>query len=69
MKHNDRSEIRCRCPFCDHGRGKLTASINTERGLFHCFRCGEGLNSISLYGKVFGMDTKSAHKELMDIAA
>jgi len=37
------AEVKCRCPFCGDGRRKLTASMNRDKGLFHCNRCGEGL--------------------------
>ena len=69
MKDPNRREIRCRCPFCGGGRGELTASINQDKGLFHCFRCGEGLNAISLYAKINGTDNPTAYKELMENAA
>ena len=68
MKDPNRIEIRCRCPFCDP-RGKLTASINRDKGLFFCHYCGEGLNAISLYAKVYGTDTATAYKELLENAA
>ena len=69
MKDPNRTEIKCRCPFCANGRGKLTASINQEKGLFHCFRCKEGLNAITLYAKINGIDSSDAYKELLDGAA
>jgi DNA primase len=69
MKDTGRVEIRCKCPFCDHGHGNPAASINKDKGLFYCYRCGEGFNAVSLYAKVYGMDTKTAYKELLDIAA
>jgi len=64
MKDVGRTEIKCRCPFCDGGRGKLVASINEKKGLFYCFRCREGLNAVTLYAKVHGTDTKTAYSEL-----
>jgi DNA primase len=69
IKDTGRAEARCRCPFCDNGRGKPTASINKDRGVFHCFRCGEGLNSVTLFAKINGMDTKVAYRELMEKVA
>jgi transposase-like protein len=68
MKDTGRAEIRCRCPFCASGQRKLTASLNTDKGLFHCHRCGEGLNAVTLYAKVYGTDTKDAYKELLEVA-
>jgi DNA primase len=69
MKESGCTEEKCRCPFCGNGRGKMTASINKEKGLFHCFRCGEGLNAITLYAKIVGTSTQAAYKELLDFAA
>ena len=69
MKDSDRAEIRCRCPFCDNGRGKLTASINRDKDLFYCFRCKEGLNSVSMYAKIEGIDTQVAYRELLGSVA
>lgn len=64
MKDPSCAEIKCRCPFCDNGRGKLTASINQDKGVFYCFRCNEGLNAITLYAKINGIDTSDAYKKL-----
>jgi len=69
MKDQNRREIRCRCPFCDNGRGKPSASINSDKGLFYCHRCGEGLNAVTLYAKIRGTDNPTAYKELLDSAA
>jgi len=69
MKNPDMPEIRCRCPFCDNGQGKLSASINKGKNLFYCFRCREGLNAVSLYAKVYGINTEGAYKELFENAA
>jgi len=69
MKDSIGAEAICRCPFCDSGRGKLTASINKDKGLFYCFRCKEGYNSVSLYAKIFGIDSQKAYRELLDNAA
>lgn len=69
MKDPTRREIRCRCPFCGNGRGELAASINSDKGLFYCFRCDEGYNAVTLYAKIYGIDTKEAYNELLKIAA
>jgi len=67
VKDSGRAEVRCRCPFCDKGHGKPTASINESKGLFHCFRCGEGMNAVALYAKIYDTCTQTAYKELMGI--
>jgi len=69
MKDPSCTEIRCRCPFCSNGRGKMTASINKDKGLFYCHRCGEGLNAITLYAKINGTNSSTAYKDLKDSAA
>jgi len=66
MKDPTQTEIKCRCPFCDNGHGKPTASINKDKGVFHCFRCKEGLNAITLYAKINGIDPSDAYRELSD---
>ena len=65
MKGTNGKEVRVCCPFCGGGRkSKPTASVNLSKNLFHCFRCNEGYNSLSLYAKLTGTDTKNAYKEL-----
>jgi len=68
MKELGRAETRCRCPFCVTERGKMTATLNEYKGLFHCFRCNEGLNAVTLYAKIYGTSTQDAYKELLDFA-
>lgn len=47
----------------------MTASINKDNDVFYCFQCKEGLNSVSLYAKITGTDTKMAYSELLDSVA
>ena len=65
IRDTGRTEVRCRCPFCAGSERKFTASINKDKGLFHCHRCGEGLNAVTLYAKVHGVDTQVAYDELI----
>ena len=69
MKDPNKSEVRCRCPFCDKGYCKLTATINKEKGVFYCHKCKEGLNAVTLYAKIQGITATAAYKELLDIVA
>lgn len=55
-------ELKALCPFC--GDTKYHLGINREKGMFHCFRCGERGNSISLYAKIFGVSNKDAYDSL-----
>jgi len=65
MKNTDRVEIPVSCPFC--GDTKKHASLNTVKNLFHCFKCGEGHNAVTLFAKIIGADTKTAYRELAEL--
>ena len=67
IKNTDKVEIHVTCPFC--GDNRKHASLNTNKNLFHCFKCGEGHNSITLYSKLVGVDTKVAYRELTELTA
>lgn len=57
---NSGSEVKVLCPFHDDHRP--TASINTERGLFHCFACNIGYNEAQFISKVNGISLRDALK-------
>lgn len=69
MKDTHKTEAPCWCPFCGSNKARPTASINKDRGLFHCFRCGEGFNSLGLYCKITGASSREAYEELRNYAA
>ncbi len=60
--NSNRVEIPVNCPFCNDK--KKHASLNVIKNLFHCNRCGEGHNPVTLYAKIIGIDTKTAYKGL-----
>lgn len=63
--HSDNSndiEFKAQCPFCGDKRYHL--GINREIERFHCFRCGEKGNSVSLYAKMYGVSNKEAYHAL-----
>ena len=57
---NSGSEVKELCPFHDDHRP--TASINTEKGLFHCFACNIGYNEAQFISKVNGISLRDALK-------
>lgn len=57
-------EIRANCPFC--GDTKYHLGLNRELERFHCFRCKEHGNSVSLYAKLHGISNKEAYYALRD---
>jgi DNA primase len=61
-KHTGKREVRADCPFCgDHRR---SMSLNTAKNVFYCHHCGERGNSVQLYSKLMGADTRTAYQEL-----
>lgn len=52
-----RVKNRYKCPFCD---GTNTLSITPEKNLFHCFKCGEAGDTVSLYAKMNNLTYKEA---------
>lgn len=57
-------EYKARCPFC--GDTKYHLGLNRQKGMFHCFRCKEKGNSVSLYAKLNGVSNKEAYARLRD---
>ena len=55
-------EFKALCPFC--GDTKYHMGLNRQKGLFHCFRCRESGNSVSLYAKLNGVSNKEAYSAL-----
>jgi hypothetical protein len=54
------SEVKVLCPFHDDHRP--TASINTDKSLFHCFACNIGYNEAQFISKVNGISLRDALK-------
>ena len=57
-------EIKALCPFC--GDRKYHLGLNRKKGMFHCFRCNESGNSVSLYAKIYGISNKAAYHALKE---
>lgn len=58
----DNEEIQVICPF--HNDNKPSASINTEKDLFHCFACNIGLTEQQFFAKVNNLDITDTSKLL-----
>jgi transcription elongation factor Elf1 len=70
LKESNNNEVKARCPFCGGGhKHRLTASINVNKNLFYCHRCGEGHNAVTLYAKLVGTDNRWAYNALKEVAA
>ena len=52
-------EFKAQCPFC--GDRKYHLGLNRKMERFHCFRCGEKGNSVSLFAKINGVSNKEAY--------
>ena len=57
-------EFKAMCPFCDDKKYHL--GINRQMDRFHCFRCDEKGNAVSLFAKINGLSNKEAYKILND---
>lgn len=57
-EHN-KVEYKALCPFC--GDTKYHLGLNRMMDRFHCFRCKEKGNSVSLYAKTHGISNKEAY--------
>ena len=57
---NGAEEVKVLCPF--HSDTNPSASINTEKDLFHCFVCGVGYNEAQFIAKVNNIPITAAHK-------
>ena len=63
VRHEAATSWDTDCPFCS-GRGKL--NLNLKKNVFRCNRCGENGGMLALYGKVYGVDNKTAKEEIED---
>ena len=63
IRHKTAASWDADCPFCG-GRGKL--NLNLKKDVFRCNRCGENGGMLALYGKVYGVDNKTAKEEIED---
>ncbi len=64
--HSQRNniEFKALCPFC--GDTKYHLGLNRQKGMFHCFRCKEKGNSVSLFAKLNGISNREAYARLKE---
>lgn len=55
-------EVKVLCPF--HNDTKPSASVNTQKGLFKCWVCGNGYNEVQFLSKTSNIPITEAHKLL-----
>ena len=58
----EQEEVKVCCPFHDDNRP--SASINTQKGLFHCWVCNIGYNEEQFVAKINNISTTEAVKLL-----
>ena len=63
VRHKAAASWDTDCPLCG-GKGKL--NLNLQKNVFRCNRCGENGGMLALYGKVYGVDNKTAKEEIED---
>ena len=59
-----KGEYRGLCPF--HSERTPSFFVNPEQGLYHCFGCGAGGNTINFVMDLYGLDFKEAVKYLVE---
>ena len=52
------------CPFCGDKRGKM--GVNYEQDVFNCNYCGAHGGMLNLYADIYGVDCKTAFKQIVD---
>ena len=63
VKHAGASQVAC-CPF--HNEKTPSFNINTSKGFYHCFGCGESGDAIKFVMKYEGLDFMSAVRKLAE---
>ena len=56
------AEVKVLCPF--HNDTNPSATINTEKSLFHCWVCGVGYNEAQFIAKINNIDISEAYRVL-----
>lgn len=62
IRHKNAVSLDVDCPFCGEKKGKL--NLNTKKNVFKCNRCGESGGMLSLYGKIYGIDNRTACRDI-----
>lgn len=62
IRHKNAISYDVDCPFCGEKKGKL--NLNLKKNVFKCNRCGESGGMLALYGKLYGVDNKTARQEI-----
>ena len=65
--YESRSQISWDCPVCDDGKHKGNLEVNIEKGLFHCWSCGDSEGTHGSLGKLFDKFGTRKQKKLYTI--
>ena len=64
VRHRNTVSLDVDCPLCDDHKGKM--NLNLQKNVFRCNRCGESGGMLNLYAKAYGVDIKTARKEIIE---
>lgn len=64
VKHKNASSYDVDCPFCGNQKGKL--NVNIIKNVFRCNYCGEHGGMLDLYGKLYGLSTSEANRQIRE---
>jgi hypothetical protein len=65
LKRTHTKEWRGRCLLHD-GKNPGSFAVDTERGLWHCFACGEGGDAYSFHMKLYGVGFAEARDQVFE---
>jgi len=59
-------EVMAKCPFCGDKKYRMYLSRERDNSTYYCHNCGAGGNAVTLYARLFNVDTKEAYIALMN---
>lgn len=65
--YENKSQISWDCPICDDDKHKGNLEVNIEKGLFHCWACGDTEGTHGTLNKLFGKFGTKQQKKLYNI--
>jgi DNA primase len=65
--YENKSQISWDCPICDDDKHKGNLEVNIEKGLFHCWACGDIEGTHGTLNKLFGKFGTKQQKKLYNI--
>jgi DNA primase len=62
--YEGKTQVSFNCPVCDDGKGKGNFEVNIDKGVYHCWSCGETEDTHGPLGKFFDKFGTKKQKKL-----